>query len=269
MSGAANEAATRLGMLTPSSNSVLEPVTARLLAGQRDVSMHVSRFRVTQIGLSPEALGQFDPAPIVAAAELLADARVAAILWNGTSGSWLGFDADEALSAAITARTGVPASTSTLAFRDLLRARGPARIGLVTPYTGDVQDRIRVNWAAAGLDCAAERHLGLSDNFSFAEARPDEIAGMVRAVAAEGVEAAVIVCTNVAGAALAAALEAELGIPVYDSVAVSLWQALRLAGLDPARIAGWGSVFEGGGARPGRDGRSRPRRAATEKFSLG
>ncbi len=233
----------RLGMLTPSSNSVLEPMTARLLAGQPGISAHFARLRVTQIGLSTAALSQFDQVPMLAAAELLADARVAAILWNGTAGAWLGFAQDAALSAAITRRTGVPASTSALAFRDLFRQRGIRRVGLVTPYTGDVQARIQANWQAEGLDCSAERHLGRSENFSFAEAGEAEIAGMVRAVAAEGAEAAAIVCTNLAGAALAPALEAELGIPVYDSVAVSLWKAMDLAGLDAAKISSWGRVF--------------------------
>ena len=230
-------------MLTPSSNSVLEPMTARMLAGLPEVTAHFARLRVTQIGLSDAALGQFDPEPMLAAADLLADARVAALLWNGTAGAWLGFANDTDLSAAITRRTGLPASTSALAFRDLFRRRGIARVGLVTPYTGDVQARIQANWHAAGFDCSAERHLGLSENFAFAEAGEDAIAGMVRAVAAEGAEAAAIVCTNLAGGAIAAALEDELGIPVYDSVAVSLWKAIDLAGLDPAAITGWGSVF--------------------------
>jgi maleate isomerase len=218
----------RLGMLTPSSNSVLEPMTARLLAGQPGITAHFARLRVTQIGLSTAALGQFDQAPMLAASALLADARVAAMLWNGTAGAWLGFANDEVLSDAITRRTGVPASTSALAFRDLFRQRRIGRVGLVTPYTGDVQARIQANWQADGLDCSAERHLGLSENFAFAEAGEAEIAGMVRAVA---------------GAALAPALEAELGIPVYDSVAVSLWKAMDLAGLETAAITGWGSVF--------------------------
>ncbi|MGU3286321.1 maleate cis-trans isomerase family protein [Methylobacterium mesophilicum] len=234
---------TRLGMLTPSSNSVLEPATAHLLAGCAQVSAHFSRFRVTQIGLTQAALGQFDPEPILAAAELLADAQVAAILWNGTSGSWLGFDSDERLRDAIEDRTGCPASTASLAFRDLFRARGYGRVGLVTPYTGDVQRQIQANWGAAGFDCAAERHSGLTENFAFAEVGPEAIADMVRAVAAEGVDAVAIVCTNLAGAALVPALEAELGVPVLDSVAVTLWKGLALAGCTTADFAARGSIF--------------------------
>jgi len=104
--------------------------------------------------------------------------------------------------------------------------------------------RIQANWQADGLDCSVERHLGLSENFSFAEADDAEIAGMVRATV--GAEVAAIVCINLAGAALAPALEAELGIPVYDSVAVRLWKAMNLTGLDSAALSGWGSVFAPG-----------------------
>ncbi|MEH3145251.1 MAG: aspartate/glutamate racemase family protein [Methylobacterium frigidaeris] len=234
---------TRLGMLTPSSNTRLEPATAAMLAGIPEVTAHFSRFRVTEISLSPQGLGQFDEAPILAAAALLADAKVDAIAWNGTSAAWLGFERDEALCARIEAATGIPACTAVLGFREVFRRGGHRRIGLVTPYTGDVQARIRANWAGAGFDCAAERHAGLSDNFSFAGVTGADVAGMVRAVAAEGAEAVAIVCTNMAGADLAASLEEELGIPVYDSIAVTLWAALRRAGADAARVAGWGGVF--------------------------
>src|SRR5215212_9183266 len=88
---------TRIGMLTPSSNTVLEPTTAAMLSGLADVTVHFARFKVTEIALSDEALGQFDDAEILQAAELLAHAKVDVIGWNGTSASWLGFDRDERL----------------------------------------------------------------------------------------------------------------------------------------------------------------------------
>ncbi|ACA15026.1 Asp/Glu/hydantoin racemase [Methylobacterium sp. 4-46] len=233
----------RLGMLTPSSNTRLEPATAAMLRDLPGVTAHFSRFRVTAISLAPEDLGQFDAEPVLAAADLLADAKVDVVAWNGTSAAWLGFDRDEALCAGIEARTGIAACTAVLGFRDVFRRAGHRRIGLVTPYRGDVQARIRANWEAAGFACAAERHAGLSDNFSFAALPEGDLAGMVRAVAAEGVEAVAIVCTNLDGTALAPALEAELGLPVYDSIAVTLWAALRRAGADPAPLARWGRLF--------------------------
>jgi maleate isomerase len=235
--------AVRLGMLTPSSNTVLEPTTIAMLAGLDDVTAHFSRFRVTQIGLSEQALGQFDDAEILRAAELLADAKVDVIAWNGTSASWLGFERDERLCERIKAATGIEACTSILAFREIFETRALRRIGLVTPYTGDVQDRIVANWTKAGFACTAERHLALSDNFSFAEVEEARVADLARQVAREGCDAVAIVCTNIRGARLAAELERELGIPVYDSIATTVWKSLRLAGIDASRLQGWGSLF--------------------------
>src|SRR5688572_18251567 len=162
----------RIGMLTPSSNTMLEPVTALLTADLTGVSVHYARFRVTQIALTDDALGQFDPAPMLAAASLLADAKVDCITWNGTSASWLGLDTDRQLCARIEGETGIKASTCVLTLVDHLKRSGRRRIGLVTPYTDDVQSRIMTTLKGEGIDCIAERHLSLRDNFSFALVEP-------------------------------------------------------------------------------------------------
>ncbi|MEH2613081.1 maleate cis-trans isomerase family protein [Bradyrhizobium sp. AZCC 1693] len=233
----------RLGMLTPSSNTVLEPVTMAMLAGLPEVSAHFSRFKVTEIALSAQALGQFDDTEILRAAELLAHAKVDAIAWNGTSASWLGFDRDEHLCERIREATGIAACTSVLAFRELFERSGVRRVGLVTPYLDDVQSKIMANWQASGFHCTAERHLRLQDNFSFAEVEEEEIAGLARAVAREGCDAIAIVCTNMRGAGLVERLEGELGIPIYDSIATTLWKSLNVAGVAPSRVRQWGSLF--------------------------
>jgi maleate isomerase len=234
----------RLGMITPSSNSVLEPVTSAMLHGAPGVTAHFSRFRVTEIALDAAALSQFDASVMLPAADLLGDARVDAIAWNGTSASWLGVGRDKSLCEAITARTGVPATTSTLACIDAARALGARRVGLVSPYTDDVQRRIGDVWAEEGIAPHAERHLGLRDNFSFGEVSPATIADMIRSVAAQGADAVVILCTNLDGATIAASLERELDIAVLDSVAVTLWRTLDLAGGDIGALARWGRIFQ-------------------------
>jgi hypothetical protein len=122
----------RLGMLTPSSNTTLEPVTTAMLASFPSVSLHFSRFRVTEIALTGEALAQFDDRPILAAAELLAHAKVDVIAWNGTSSGWLGFDADQRLCERIEASTGIRASTSMLALNEILATTGVKRFGLAS-----------------------------------------------------------------------------------------------------------------------------------------
>jgi maleate isomerase len=234
---------TRLGMLTPSSNTALEPITCAMLSGIADVSVHFSRFKVTEIALSESALRQFDDSEILRAAELLAHAKVDVIAWNGTSASWLGFDRDERLCERITAAIGIRACTTVLAYRDLLRHLENARIGLVTPYTADVQQKIMSNWRSQGLNCVAERHLSLSDNFSFAEVPEAEVARLCEEVVREGCDAVAILCTNMRGAATAERLERKLGVGIFDSIAVTLWACLVAAGVDPSIIRGWGGLF--------------------------
>jgi maleate isomerase len=232
-----------LGMLTPSSNTVLEPVCAEILRGLPEISAHFSRFRVTSIALDESSLGQFEPGPMLEAASLLADARVRSICWNGTSASWLGLDADRKLCTAIEERTGTPATSAVLALAEIFRRTGVRRFGLVTPYTGDVQARIAANLGREGFECVADRRLDIADNFSFSRASAEVLAGMVREVAAARPQAITVLCTNLRGAPLVEALERETGIPIHDSVNAALWASLRVAGVDPGRVAGWGSLF--------------------------
>jgi maleate isomerase len=233
-----------IGVLTPSSNTALEPLTSAMVAGVPGVSAHFSRFTVTEISMRDASLKQFDDSKILEAARLLADARVDTICWSGTSASWLGFEKDQALCARITEATGIPATTSVLALNELLAAQGARTLGLVSPYVEDVQRRIVGNYAGIGIDCVAERHLDLTVNFAFSEVEPDTLRRMLREVAQQRPDAITIMCTNLHGAQLVEEMERELGIPIYDSVAAVVWRALKTAGVDPRAVRGWGRLFD-------------------------
>jgi maleate isomerase len=234
---------TRLGMLTPSSNTVLEPLCAAMLADVPNVSSHFARFRVTEISLGTAGIGQFKNQPMLDAALLLADAKVDVVCWNGTSAGWLGLDSDRSLCEDIFRAGGIRATSSVLALDDIFRTTKVQRLGLVTPYTQDVQMRIMANFKAEGYGCIAERHLGISENFAFAGVTTATLTTMIREVAAARPDAISVFCTNLRGAPLADPLERELGIPIYDSTAAAVWGALRVAGVDPKVVRGWGRLF--------------------------
>ena len=233
----------RLGVLTPSSNTALEPLTSALAAAVPGCSAHFSRFTVTEIGLSDRALGQFDDSKILAAAELLADAKVAVIAWSGTSSGWLGFDADRRLVDRIRARTGIVATTAVLALNELLALRDVRRLALVTPYTADVQQRIVDNYATLGVEVVVERHLDICVNHDFALVEPERLRALMGEVAAARPQAITTFCTNLRAAPLADAVEAAFDIPLLDTVSTTVWGALRAAGADPAVVTGWGRLF--------------------------
>ena len=236
----------RFGVLTPSSNTALEPLTSAMVARVPGVSAHFSRFTVTEIALSEQALGQFDDRHVLAAADLLADARVDVIGWSGTSAGWLGFDHDVTLCRRIEAQTDIPATTSMLALNDILDAAECRRFGLVTPYTEDVQARILANYRHAGFEIVAEDHLGIRENFAYAEVTEATLTAQVRRVARAGAPAIVVACTNLRAAQLVPRWEAELGVPVFDTTATVVWKMLRMTGQGDKPVAGWGRLMQGG-----------------------
>ena len=232
----------RIGMIVPSSNTCLEPQSYRILGAREDVTVHSTRIPVTRIALDAGSDRQFDVDSMRAAAELLATADVDVIAWNGTSGSWLGADHDREIAAEIAAATSIPATTSTLAYLAAFAAFGTESVGLFTPYTEDVNLQVIDRWAEEGIRTSGHRFLGLSDNESFARVAPQELVPGSLELAAERPDALVFLCTNLYGAPVAAELEERTGVAVLDSVAVTLWRCLQLAGaplLDPR----WGKLL--------------------------
>ncbi len=237
----------RIGMIVPSSNTAFEPAVAEMYLPKSDVTIHMSRARVTSVSLGSESQAQFGSAPMRAAALLLADARPDLLVWAGTSGLWLGLEHDRALCEELTKATSVPATTTALALFDACATLGVRRCALVTPYLSEVVDRIVATCAEAGITVVAERHLSLSDNHAFGLVTEEEISALALACATSDVDGFMIACTNLGGAGIVAALEQQLQVPVLDSIAVTVWHALKLAGL-----AGPGTPQRPGTATPGR-----------------
>lgn len=233
----------RLGVLTPSSNTALEPLTSAIVASVPGASAHFSRFRVTEISLTEQALGQFDDSAILAAADLLADARVDVIAWSGTAAGWMGFERDQRLVERIQERTGIPATTAVLALNELMVLKGIQRLALVTPYTADVQQRIVANYAAMGVEVVAERHLGICVNHDFGLVPEAQIDALLDEVARAQPQAVATYCTNLHAARLAPGFEARSGITLLDTVSTTVWGALRVVGQSPAQVQGWGRLY--------------------------
>lgn len=233
---------TRIGMIVPSSNTCLEPQSYRILGDRDDVTIHFARVQVTRIALDDSSDKQFDAPVMRAAAEILATADVDVIAWNGTSGSWLGAGHDRELVREIQDATGIPATTSTLAYMEAFRSFGTGRIGLFTPYTEDVNERIVASYERDGIKTLDHRFLGLSDNESFARVSDAEMRPGSLELAALNPDALVYLCTNLYGANIAEEIEAAMGVPVLDSVAVTLWHCLKMAGA-PLLSPRWGRLL--------------------------
>lgn len=220
----------RIGIIIPSSNTVVEPATERLLRDETGVTAHFARFRVTEISDDPASRAQFEIEAVVAAASRLADAEVDAILWSGTAASWLGFAWDDTLVSAIETATGTPATTAVRAITNELRQAGAETIGLVTPYVAAIEGAIVETYREIGIKTVARERLDLTENTAYGRVDEETIAGMVRAVATgpDRPDAVIIMCTNLAGAFVAPALTEDLRLPVIDSVRAAMMAGLAL-----------------------------------------
>lgn len=235
----------KIGHITPSSNTVLEPLTGLISRAVDDrVSHHFTRLKVEAISLEQRHTEQFAPQAMLAAADLLNDAAVDAIVWNGTSGAWNGVDADREICALISERTGVPSSTSTLAQLEVMARCGFERCGLAVPYTDDVTARITEVYSGAGVQIVAVANAGVSGNREMALVSEDKLRTLLREADSPDADCILLICTGVAGAQLVADAEQELGKPIFDSVAVTLWKALAMVGIEP-RLQGWGRLLAG------------------------
>jgi len=230
-----------VGWIVPSANNVVERVTLGILRDFPEVSPHFSRTSV--VGASDPFPKSYDFDDMLAAARLLADARLDVVAWNGSKGGSLDFALDRDLVARIEALTGARSTTSTLAIDEVFRQDGVRRFALACPYVDSYRDRIVATFAREGYECVAARNTGLSDNYSFSQIDEDQIAAMLRDVAKARPQAIVAFCTNFPAAPLVAEMEDELGIPIYDTVAMAVWGALRAGGIDTARGRPWGRVF--------------------------
>lgn len=239
----------RLGVIVPSSNTALEPLTQAMIASIHEpdltVSVHFSRFRVTHIDLSADSDAQFKIDIMLQAAQLLADAKVDVIGWSGTAAGWMGFDTDEKLCKAIQEATGIPATTSTLALNRVLEKLGAKQLALVTPYTAEMNERIRSNYAGIGVEIPSyqDRHLGILDNVRIAGIPEDTLDDMINEVFQRGASVVTTFCTNLKAAQRVDYWETKYNITVLDSVATVIWDMLRIAVKRPNLVKGWGRMM--------------------------
>ncbi|KAK9470916.1 Asp/Glu/Hydantoin racemase-domain-containing protein [Dipodascopsis tothii] len=235
----------KIGFIVPSSNTALEPVTQYMASSIADkVSFHFSRVVVQSLDTDPKSVSQFKTDKMVASAVLLNDADLDALLWNGTSGAWsgLGVQADVTLSEEMLAATGLPSSTSTLAQIEVLEHYGIKKVALTGPYVDGPTQGLVNFYTGLGYDVVKTSQMNERANVVFGNTPLERIKELIREADSPEAECIVVACTNWPAALVLEEMEAELKKPIFDSIAVTLWKALKMVGVD-AMLPGWGMLM--------------------------
>jgi maleate cis-trans isomerase len=170
------------------------------------------------------------------------------IIWACTSGSFVfGWDGAQAQVAALQAVAGVPASSTSFAFVDACRRLGITSVAVGATYPEDVANCFVEFLGKAGIRVLALSSRGIVTAAEVGTLTEDVVLDFAEAVALDAPDAEAILMPDTAlhTIELLDRLDARAGRPVLTANQVSVWQGLRLAGVDRARD-GLGALFSAG-----------------------
>ena len=214
----------RLGLLVPSTNTVMEPdFYRRLPAGW---SLHTARMLLDAV--TPEAEARMLDEYALPAAHSLAGLRPDVVVFGCTSAGALRGNAFEAeLVRRLSAQCGAPVVSVAQAVRQQMRELGARRWLVLTPYVDALNGPIRASLEADGLEVAALAGLGISDNTQIAAVPPEVILEGARVLVQKAdADALFVSCTNFPAFDLWEALSQVSGLPVVTSNQAALQAAL-------------------------------------------
>jgi maleate isomerase len=239
----------RIGVIYPASGLADMEYYRLCPAG---VSVHLTRSSVPNDGgvTLADVLEVAEGRQFTQLAEDLATVRPNALAWMCTSGSFSrGAAWDAELCRTLMAHGKCPATTTSTALVTALHSLGARRIALATPYERPVLERLAAYLAEHGITAVSCVGLGLIRDWEISTLTPMDLASLVREADSAEAEAVFLSDTCLVLSPLAEALEADLGKPVFSANMVTMWHALRLAGVHDSP-PGFGSLT---GLHPARE----------------
>jgi len=207
---------TRVGLIVPSSNTVVEPdLYRRLPAGS---TLHTARIYLEETTAEAEAVMLDEHLP--RAVRDLATARPEVVVFGCTSAGALRGNAYEAdLLARIGSETGAETFSVAASVRRAIAARDAVRVGVITPYADDLNEKIRDSLEEDGFDVVGIRGLGITENFAIAAVEPERIATFASDTFGDGtgIDLLFASCTNFRALDAREQMEHDLGVPVVTS----------------------------------------------------
>lgn len=231
---------TRVGLLVPSVNTVVEPEFWRM--APPGVSFHAARMRNARSDVE-DSIRMLDH--VERAADELGSARVHAVAFACTASSFVhGPEGETALTAKIERLSGAPAVTTSGAVAAALHAVGATRVAMYTPYPEELNAREVAFFGTRALTVVQERGLGITEAFAIAEVSAAEVLALVAsAPPPKDTDTIFLSCTNLATLEVIDRLERAYGLPVVSSNTATFWAVMRRAGL-AAGPAAPGRLFQ-------------------------
>jgi len=228
----------RLGLLVPSSNTIMEHEFN--IMRPKEATVHVARMRLKTVTIS-ELMGM--ETEIEAAALRLADAKVDVIGFGCTSGSlFRGLGHDQEVVRRIEKTTDTPAVATAGAVVNALKTLKVSRISVATPYTGEINSLEKRFLEENGFVIQRIKGLGIKDNLEIGEQTARTVYNLVKEADTSWNDCVFVSCTNLKTIGVINRLEEELEKPIISSNIATFWAMLRKIKY-VAPIMGWGRLL--------------------------
>ncbi|MGC5627657.1 maleate cis-trans isomerase family protein [Georgenia sp. Z1344] len=203
------------------------PRAAELLGA----SFPVAHVHGTDLHAVPELLDLGRPDLLATGAAALAPRRPGSVMWACTSGSFVrGRAGAQRQVDELATATGVPTSSTSLAFVAALRDLGIRRVAVAATYPADVADLFTTYLRDAGIEVVAAAHAGIATAAEVGTLAADAVEDLAAAHDHPGAEALLVPDTAMRTLEVLPRLESRLGKPVLTANQVTIWLGLRLAG---------------------------------------
>lgn len=205
----------RIGLIVPSSNTVMEPDFHREF--QRGGIVSTTRIFLEDVTREAEVRMLEEDLP--QAVDRTRTSAPDVVVFGCTSAGSLGTLAhDDQIGAMIEKKTGARAVTVLRALVARLRALQPQRVALLTPYIEDLTSSVARSLAEAGFPPVKTCGMDIKSNLDIGRVTPREIVRFVEAQSA-GIapDCVVLSCTNWRAIEAIGPLREKLGVPVLTS----------------------------------------------------
>jgi maleate isomerase len=227
------------GVLIPSTNTTCEIEFGRLLPASYQA--HFGRLLSQRPGF-PFSPGRDED--IEYQSRLLATAKVEIVILAQTSASLFADDYDAVTTRRISEAAGVPAATSAQAVGRAVRALGVRRIGLVSPYSPDVNARAARYFADKhGLETVALEGFAATDSYAIGQLGPENARDAFARIDRPEIEVFVVPGGNFPTMPSIAAWEREFKKPVVTTNQAAVWAVLDMLKTGD-RLHGLGRLLE-------------------------
>jgi len=218
----------KIGLIVPSSNTVMEPDFYRNLPD--GITLHTARMFLEDVTAETEArmLDEFT----LPAARDLATLQPDVVVFGCTSaGALRGNAYEEELIQEIGRVSGVPAVSVNKSVRETLRKANASRLVVVTPYLDELNLRIQASLEGDGFEVLHIEGIGIRENTGIARVPQDEIIALAqRALADQQPDALFVSCTNFPAVSVLPVLREMFPFPVISSNQAVLERTLEVLG---------------------------------------